>query len=420
MTYPSEPLGLHDLHSAVSRGRCLVCFSIICSVALQVSCDGPAITPASAPTIADSAGTILVTNHGYQWGLASKWRLDTVPRVSIAPAGKGYDLHLVGSVRKLSSAAWLVSNRGNNQLLFFDSAGAYLSSFGRKGSGPGEFQSLSRVEVLRGDTIVAFDVTLRRLTFLDSAGRLIKTVSVADLGPPPFHDYLGRFRDGTWIGAVVSIYGVNAVPGVHVDSISVFRVSPDLASVVGPIGAFALGSTLVVGINERRIMTYLPFAPSIHVAITDSALILADGGNGIIDFVDSVGHVSRRIVLGVGPDPVTSSMLREAREQELRETGRNRSAVVDQQFAHPAIPKALPVFSAVRVDALGFFWLRRFEAKAERPARYLIVTPAGTTLGEITTPAGFRIMTIGKDFLAGIRRDEGHLETVVVYDLVRN
>lgn len=69
-----------------------------------------------------------------------------------------------------------IANGGTNQILVLDSGGERVASWGRTGSGPGEYRWLSGI-ARHGDGLVLWDETLRRLTRLDSQGRYLGSVS---------------------------------------------------------------------------------------------------------------------------------------------------------------------------------------------------------------------------------------------------
>ena len=71
------------------------------------------------------------------------WRLSDTPLVEIGvrEGDDAYQLHRVrGSVR-LEDGRIVVLNAGTQQLRYYDSDGLFLSAVGRRGEGPGEFQS---------------------------------------------------------------------------------------------------------------------------------------------------------------------------------------------------------------------------------------------------------------------------------------
>ena len=89
------------------------------------------------------------------------------------------DFSAVGPVRIGPAGQIAITFRQDNQIRVYDSTGKRLTSFGRKGQGPGEFGRM-QVQSWRGDTVWVFDYEQRRHTFVTQAGRLVRVVRMAD------------------------------------------------------------------------------------------------------------------------------------------------------------------------------------------------------------------------------------------------
>lgn len=80
---------------------------------------------------------------------------------------------------QVQGAAWLsdgrivVANGGTRELRYDGSVGTFSRSVDREGEGPSEFRSLDFLGRHRGDTIVAYDARLRRLSLFDEAGEFV-------------------------------------------------------------------------------------------------------------------------------------------------------------------------------------------------------------------------------------------------------
>jgi len=68
-----------------------------------------------------------------------------------------------------------VADRRLNEVREFNKDGEYLLSLGRKGQGPGEFQSVKIVSVNSHNELIAFDNMLGRVSIFSENGELIKT-----------------------------------------------------------------------------------------------------------------------------------------------------------------------------------------------------------------------------------------------------
>ena len=68
-----------------------------------------------------------------------------------------------------------VADRRLNEVRKFNKNGEYLLSLGRRGQGPGEFQSVKIVSVNSHNELIAFDNMLGRISIFSDKGELIKT-----------------------------------------------------------------------------------------------------------------------------------------------------------------------------------------------------------------------------------------------------
>lgn len=68
-----------------------------------------------------------------------------------------------------------VADRRLNEIRKFNKNGEYLLTLGRRGQGPGEFQSVGIVSVNSHDELIAFDNRLRRISIFSDKGELTRT-----------------------------------------------------------------------------------------------------------------------------------------------------------------------------------------------------------------------------------------------------
>ncbi|HET7464358.1 MAG TPA: hypothetical protein VFJ82_24075 [Longimicrobium sp.] len=85
-------------------------------------------------------------------------------------------------VTVLPSGEFLVSDGKEQQLRFYAPDGRLRGTFGRRGSGPGEFQHLARAVRLNDGTILAADM-MGEMTRFDSAGARVLGTAHTSIGP---------------------------------------------------------------------------------------------------------------------------------------------------------------------------------------------------------------------------------------------
>jgi hypothetical protein len=113
-------------------------------------------------------------------GAKGEWTLASHPsfEVASAPDDSSEPLYRVVGLASLGDHM-VVANGGTNQIFFYDSAGNRVRSVGREGGGPGEFERLSAIFVVPGDSLLTFDTRLGRFQIFDPEGRFVRSFSLS-------------------------------------------------------------------------------------------------------------------------------------------------------------------------------------------------------------------------------------------------
>ena len=134
---------------------------------------GAAALPAQAPqrqTIPDEIS-------------CSTCRLALTPVVQLGSSGDSVDLAPFFSVARNSRGEFIASVSGNGSIGVFNSRGALVNLFGRRGNGPGEFSFVGHIAIGRADSLIIAEPTRRRIALFSPAGQFARTVSVAPHSP---------------------------------------------------------------------------------------------------------------------------------------------------------------------------------------------------------------------------------------------
>jgi hypothetical protein len=299
----------------------------------------------------------------------------------------------------------------------FDRNGAFVRTLGRPGEGPGEFASLDAAWS-RGDTIEAFDGLSARVTrFLpDGTSETVPLESVRSA-----QGMLGVLGEG-W-----ALYGVASVPPGGRDQMRVHRFSRSGAH-LGELGA--LEGMLRFSDPTAKFSGPTPLSPKWLLAGHANHVFIAESMEPLIRVVDSAGTVLREISWQPDPSPGIDATLRAVIDSAVNYSmdGMFRSSR-EQLEAAPA-PDRLSVAWGLIVDAEGFAWVRPYDPMRNAVAlgglrgpgkggAWLIFSPEGERVGEVTLPDELEPTQITTDAVAGIVRDELGVETVRVYPLTR-
>ncbi len=92
--------------------------------------------------------------------------------------GNAHEWTAIRAILPLAGGGLLVAQRGDFAGMIFSRSGELVSKIGRKGAGPGEVQSLSRIGLL-GDTIWMTDAGLNRVSFFGPDGTFGRSFAAA-------------------------------------------------------------------------------------------------------------------------------------------------------------------------------------------------------------------------------------------------
>src|SRR5690606_6022019 len=126
----------------------------------------------------DSAGIELVESAFPLWGDSAKWSVGTSPLIDLARSGSGseYEFFRIQDAVRLRNGSIAVANSGTSEVRLYSAEGAFLRSLGSAGEGSGEFEGIETLSMYRGGSVLAFDRSRRRVTVVDGALQLGRTL----------------------------------------------------------------------------------------------------------------------------------------------------------------------------------------------------------------------------------------------------
>ncbi|HLA88803.1 MAG TPA: 6-bladed beta-propeller [Gemmatimonadaceae bacterium] len=263
------------------------------------------------------------------------------------------------------------------RLMFFDSSGTLVRSVGRQGTGPGEFTQLGKICRLPGDTLLAIDWSVRRVSLWDSTGKLVR--AFARVGQVAVESC---FPDGTLVlpdlsGKHLPAPDSSPGPKALAGTVNYLRIRPEGAVVqsLGPhprsemVGGTVYTVRVIAGSN--RFYVGDPHRYELRVFDMNSSL--------------------RLIVRVTDPLP----------EEEMRSIQPPRGARVgadDRAGMRPPRSRVTrPAFGDIRVDPAGRIWVQSYEPRH----RWIVWDSLGTLLGkiepELKVPGGRHPSLVGAE-----------------------
>lgn len=393
--------------------RASVLPGLLAIAAIQVGCGTGS---AESHVVADSAGVRVVTSHAPAWGPGEAWRTgDTLLVIGAGSGGDALDLGGVAAAFPRPGGGYVIAEE-RGRVLFLDAAGRALGRAGGQGEGPGEFRLLAAAAAA-GDSIWAYDYSLRRVTWLGPDGRLLRVTPLrterAALLP------VGRLGDGFVMAPSYDAGSGALEPGLRRDTVPYLRFD-DGGAVVGTLERLPAREYVVGEEGGRTTMATPPFARSASHATTSDALIHGDRERWELRVVGPDGQtraVYRRpgVELGIRDSDVAAEIERRIARHPASEQPGLRAFLEGLER-----PPTRPAHGPILVDADGFIWVAAYAPAGAAPESWDVLRPDGAWLGEVRLPERFRPTWIGGDRIVGVGLDDWDVERVLMIRLRRN
>jgi len=309
-----------------------------------------------------------------------------------------------------------VLNAATSELRLFDRSGRYTRTFGRAGTGPGEFRNPAGLRWYGVDTLMLSDCATARVTLLGSDGRLIAGIGLRGfLGGV----LLGRLADGSFVFSTGAAYSPGAQPGRRRDPAKVVRVSRE-GTVLDTLGTFPGSEALVEGDAHRVMVTSAPFGHNTFFTMANGSVFAADNAEYRVRTYAEGRRLERIVERAFEPVPLTAAEVeREKAERTSRITDPRYREQLGQMYRSDRHPETLPVHGRVVVDADGWLWVRAYSDAPGGSIAWDVYDAAGRLRCSAPLPSALSVQEIGRDFLLGTLRDSDGVEQVQLYEVRR-
>ncbi len=379
------------------------------------ACGGGGDAGVPEAMVQDSAGVVLVTHSGD--AAFPTWTAEVDERV-----GFEGDFFRVSGAVALSNGNHMVANGGTHTLQLFGPGGEALRSMGGRGEGPGEFQGLHLLARVPGDSVLAFDLNLRRASLFGADGGFGRTFALETNEEAPFGQLRGVHGDGSLLATGFSRtpdggpeYGRQWYPA------PIFRHGPD-GSYRGRLPEDAGGEGYFEGMGGGGFAVFSPLFPRMaHVAVGPGRVVVASNDRWDMGVFSPDGALTHRIRMnGLGPRTITPALHRDAIERALDESTSGRDPdELRRIYEAMELPPELPAHGRVLVDRLDHLWVERYAPIPGETSEWLVFSPQGEAAGRVVLPTRFAPHDIGDDFLLGVLFDDLEVEQVVRIPLRR-
>jgi hypothetical protein len=333
---------------------------------IALSSLAPAIGVAQQPRIHDSAGVHIVEN-GARAKAPIAFRLADKSSFDVGGLKDNPDDELNSRSPYLRDITLANGNHlvdDQVKLRYLDASGKQLRVSGRKGAGPGEFQSIVSLCHTRGDTVVASDPANGRVTILDGAGTIVREVAVTRPNIPSD----GCFDDGTWLLSQ-SVLGQDSV---RRDKMVRYNLAGAVVGSAGeyPEPGFDLFVTRYLTFIVRGSRLYVGDPRASEVRIYDESGKLT----GIVRTDDPPARTTvaeQQAMMPVGSPMTSDQSIMDRFKERLRTTPR---------------PAQWPSFGLIRVDPDGRIWIEDYKKVRTDPDLWTAFDASGRLLGKLSMP----------------------------------
>lgn len=329
--------------------------SCIGAITFLLACDLADETPSGETPIAE------VT---CETGQEHEFELGFLPDVSFTS---------IASAEFLEDGRIVVADAGEDAIFVFAS-GQLEKRFGRKGGGPGEFQSLASIRI-KGDTIIAADRVSKRYSFFSTAGDLLREERLPEF--LPLAGWAGPTAAGEYM---ISRHLNGSAPqvGFHVDTLELVRIQDNQGDIVDTIQ----GTTRYHDLRQGFSVFVVPTHPRGRIAALSDGFVIADGRGPIAIIADE----SHAFTAGPFQDvPSGAEFEQRARDAILRRS----SSAVAASFADrlsDAPAAGTPGYDDVSTDREDFIWVSGFRFYGEPFTEYRVYDKAGNLVEHTTWP----------------------------------
>lgn len=363
------------------------------------------------------------------------WAIDSASALRIGTAIEGDAEGQFWNVRyaaTLSDGRIVVVDGGRSEIRWFNEDGTFDSRAGGRGEGPGELGHVKSGTLLPGDTLVLVDSRNQRLSWFDSMGKLVRTRRLG-LGPS-LGVTLQAFESGRLLVAVESPnhnfggfeynYARDSVFAVLISDAS----EPDTLLRL-PGKEAVTWVDYIDGQPRGTQQMELPFGRGTLVGGVDGSVAVVRSGEGDLVFFSPDGRAVRSAHRSdLDPPPVSAEFrqryLESAAEQAMAAGTPVGLARAGAEGRLDLLPEGrrVPVYDRMLIDQVGErIWLRDFIPPwtGDDPQSWTVHDKRGRIVARLTTPAGFNLMHVAQNRLAGVSRDGMGVEYVNVYQLER-
>lgn len=346
--------------------------------------------------------------------------IEALPEQTLSALDRSKPFGRIIGAFTLRDGTIVVGDASTSQILFFSKDGKPTRAFGRRGSGPGEFQSMVWMGPCGSDTVAVFDPAQNRVTRLNALGTLLGSVPARPPGP------VDVIRDGRSIPSafLCGRNGVRAVVGWSGGppprTVGPHRGSVTIA-IAKPGGNFEALGTFPGAERYRYPRADGPrqLGRTLELAIASSRIYVGTADSFLVQSFDFEGRKQVALRHSVSRKPFRAV----DRAALKRELGWRFPVSLPRTSLHAAIdaeefPSHLPAHGRLLVDTEDRLWVEEGRAPSDATRLWWGFDASGSVVGSIRVPAALEVFEIDRDSVLGRWTDDEGGESVRRHKLI--
>lgn len=280
-----------------------------------------------------------------------------------------------------------VIDRKAVQIKVYDPQGNFVRAIGRRGQGPGEFQTIWSFQVTPQQTIFVCDHSSRRIMFFSLDGQLIRELSAA---------MMGMFFNGE-VDPRGDIVGSHTIMDQEART-ELIKFNSSLEPLF-----------TVASVPIARYPVFNPYFPNIYFGLTgDGNILWGITTEYVFNVVNPEGKIIKKIVKKYDPEKFT----RDDQEKRAKELwGEEEPPDIRVEW-----PENFPAFQDFVMDERGWLYVRPYtKEKVEKGVIYDVFDAEGRYVARVALPDRAMAVKYGK--LYTIEEDEEGMRLVKRYAL---
>jgi hypothetical protein len=359
------------------------------------------------------------------------------------------ELRIDGVANNLVGVSWIlvgrdgrlvVSQPDDRKVNVYDASGRPLGSFGGRGQGPGEFQSLTGVGwVGTTDSVWIHDLLGQKTTVFSPGFSYVRDYNTTGVTPPPGSEQnlptstssvpLALYQDGTSL--VRAMLGGARVPaGFDTNGTPIFRVAGnEIRSYVAHQRPVAGGTVGIQTAGGGSAMITTPFfaRPQFNAshrgtriasltleyegprANTMRMVVISGGGDTVYarNYPFSAAPVPRSVA-----DSAMAAVINRAVSMDVQLNLTGGATLASAVRAGMKIPPVYPAFTSMVIADDGTAWIG-LRTESGAPARFMVLDATGNITGIAVMPPRVRPLTVSASHVWGVELDEDDVPSVV-------